>query len=124
MVDIDGVAIRMSNVLYVPQLDANLLSISALNKKGLNVLFHQNGVDILRKGTSVATGFLNGRTYFLRSSQVALKAYAEVPDTKTSDNNNKVGVVSAPIDKQITPTKEAEYRLWHARMGHPSPKRL
>ena len=105
LISIDGTTIRMTDVLYVPRLDANLLSISALNKKRLNVLFHPNGVDIMREGIPVASGILQGRTYFLRSSQVALKAHSESV-------------------KDLTRIEEAEYRLWHARMGHPSPKHL
>ena len=135
--DIDGVAIRMTDVLYVPQLDANLLSISALNKKGLNVLFHGKGVEILRKGTSVASGFLRGRTYFLRTSQVALQAFAEIsenieeanPEDPKSSNKPTITARDCTREKSVSPVgqerpEEREYRLWHARMGHPSPKRL
>ena len=135
--DIDGVAIRMTDVLYVPQLDANLLSISALNKKGLNVLFNGKGVEILRKGTSVASGFLRGRTYFLRTSQVALKAYAEIsenieeanPEDPKSSNKPTITARDCTRGKSVSPVGQErpggrEYRLWHARMGHPSPKRL
>lgn len=61
-IEIDGAAIRMTYVLFVPRLDANLLSTSALNRKGLDVLFHKDGVEILERGTSVITSFLKGRT--------------------------------------------------------------
>lgn len=53
-INIEGRVIRLSNVLLVARLDANLLSISALNRKGLSVLFNQDGVEILRSGISVA----------------------------------------------------------------------
>ena len=65
-IEIDGKVIEMTNVLFVPQLDANLLSISALNRKGHTVSFSQRGVEILRRGTLVATGIPRGHTYLLR----------------------------------------------------------
>lgn len=118
-IEIDSIIIRMTDVLFVPRLDANLLSIPALNRKGLSVLFRQDGVEILRHSTSVATGFLRGRTNFLKSSQVALKALTETPATAiTSDND-----FSSEKETRKS-TSEAKYQLWHARMGHPSPKHL
>lgn len=38
-VNIDGKSITMSDVLYVPEFNVNLMSISALNRNGLDVLF-------------------------------------------------------------------------------------
>lgn len=49
-----GQIIRMIDVSYVLDLDANLLSISALNRKDLSVRFHKNGVDI-RKNNLIMT---------------------------------------------------------------------
>lgn len=75
-IEIQGAVIRMTGVLFVSRLDANSLSISALDRKGLDALFHKNGVEISERPTSVITSFLRGRTCFLRSSQVALKVSA------------------------------------------------
>lgn len=75
-IEIDGAVIRMTGVLFVSRLDANSLSISALDRKGLDVLFHKDGVKILERPTSVITSFLRGRTCFLTHSQVALKVSA------------------------------------------------
>lgn len=113
----------MTNILYVPQLDANLLSILALNKKRLNVLFYQNGVDILQENTLVAIGFLRGKTHFLQSSQTALKAHTSTSDAQ-NPNTKHTYLDTVPVAKPITLVKEANYRLWHGRMGHPSSKRL
>lgn len=48
----------MKEVLRVPGLDANLLSISVLNRRGYNVLFGKNGVEIRSGNTLVATGII------------------------------------------------------------------
>ena len=82
----------MTNVLYISQLDANLLLISVLNKKGLNILFHPSGVNIMQKCTPVTSSILQERTYFLHSSQVALKAHLE-------------------LVKDLIRTKKAKYQL-------------
>ncbi|MCJ1270824.1 hypothetical protein MMC22_010721 [Lobaria immixta] len=72
-VEIDGAVIRMTDVLFVPRQDANLLSISALNRKGLDVLSHEDGVEILERGTSVITSFLRRWTCFLRCQPAAVR---------------------------------------------------
>ena len=39
----------MTNVLYVFNFDANLLSISALNKKGFSVMFYKKKIEMRKK---------------------------------------------------------------------------
>lgn len=63
-VDMSLRSFRISGVLFVPQPNANLLSISALNQKGLRILFSQRGVETMRRDTSVTTGTLRGRKYY------------------------------------------------------------
>lgn len=103
-ISIDGQNIRMTDVLYVPGLDGNLLSISALNRKGLSVYFHQHGVDIMQDNAIVATGMSKGKMYVLHTSQTALIT-RDIDDTMAKGD--------------ITP-----YQTWHTRMGHPSTQRL
>ena len=151
--NIDGEDIRMSDVLYVPELDVNLLSIAALNRKGLNVSFTQRGVEILREGTLVATGILRGRAYYLRTSHMALEAHdandgldgPEPPANLKSAsylNSLSSGEIRPQTPPPITPdcidsdpvgapkeatneaTNEAQYWLWHTRLGHPNDIRL
>ena len=62
----------MREVLNGPDLDANLLSILALNRNGLNVLFRTDGVEIRRGNTLMARGILKGKMYLLHASQTAL----------------------------------------------------
>lgn len=70
-IDLDGRSISMTDVLCVPRLDTNLLSISALTRMGLKISFEKSGVKITRGSTLVATGIAKGRTYFLRSADTA-----------------------------------------------------
>ena len=85
----------------------------------------------------MASGFLRGRTYFLRTSQVALQAFAEIsenieeakPEDPKSSNKPTITASDCTRGKSVSPVgqerpEEHKYRLWHARMGHPSPERL
>lgn len=91
----DGHIVKMTDVLHVPRLDANLLSISALNRKGLNVLFKQHGVEIRRGSTLVATGIMRGKMYFLHASQVALLSKSAGVTDVSSQNE---GVTQEKVD--------------------------
>ena len=79
--DLGGQTVRMTDVMYVPELDANLLSISALNRKGFDVLFRQTRIEIRERNTLVATGIMRGKMYYLQSSQggIVLSKDAENP---------------------------------------------
>ena len=90
--DLDGQTIIMKEVLHVPDLDANLLSISALNRKGFSVLFKKHGVEIRRRGTLVARGVLKGKMYLLHNSQVALLTTEDFSDNEnfTLEEDEKV----------------------------------
>ena len=114
-IDVDGKIVKMSNVLHVSYFESNILSISALNAKGLDVLYRQSGiVEILRKDICVATGVLCRRTYYLETSQVAL-ASIEAFASLTSENTVSIN----PLDPKPTNTW-----LWYSRLGHISPCRL
>ena len=99
----------MTDVLFVPGLDANLLSIKALQAKGMIIKFGLGAVEITRDNQLVATGSLVDKTYILKSSQaqVALVSTesAKTPNSKESKERDK-------------------YIPWHGRMGHPGPQRM
>lgn len=122
-VTIDGEIIKMSDVLYVPFFDSNLLSISALNQKGLAVLFKGNAVKILQKQTCIATGVMKGQTYFLESSQVAMMS---VDNVHASDSSDTIDTTEATKSVQLSNKESCPTKtwLWHARFGHASLCRL
>ena len=106
-VNINSQLIQMKDVLYVPDLDTNLLSISALNQNRFSVLFTGSEVEIRQKGILIASRVLKGRMYLLQSSQVAFFT-KEVSDS-----------LEIPTNKML-----ALYRLWHSWIGHVNPKQL
>ena len=131
--DLDGQTVRMTDVLHVPGLDANLLSISALNRKGFDVLFRQSGVEIREGGTLVATGIMRGRMYYLQTSLVALlskdaetpRGLSDTPTTSVDTTDRQVARVEPQGASLGKSTADFSlYELWHARMGHINPRRL
>lgn len=86
--------IQVRNVLFIPELSANLLSVSQLTKNGCKVEFTDVGCNIYSpKGNLTATAKLRNNMYKLET--VAGKVYA------ATLNENK-----ADID------------TWHRRLGH------
>ena len=141
-VELEDKKFKLTEVLYVPELDANFLSISALQARGMIVRFGLSCVEILWRGTCLATGFLVGNTYLLRSvgSGVALIATEdpeeEIPITsdpniseRSSGNQNLPRMPETAKDnkKAISTRSQLEgdpYLLWHGRMGHVGAYRL
>jgi hypothetical protein len=79
-----GTSMRMKDVLYVPGLKKNLLSISALDKKGFRVSFIDGKVLMWSKGKNieyaVVIGIEEGGLYKLKGhSDVALNHSTESP---------------------------------------------
>lgn len=50
-----GENFRFKNVLYIPGIAKNLISVSALTKKGAIVTFHRSGCDVMKGGKLLAT---------------------------------------------------------------------
>ncbi|XP_052874153.1 uncharacterized protein LOC128279399 [Gossypium arboreum] len=82
----------ISDVLYVPDIDQNLLSVGQLVKKGYSLVF-KNGFCIVEDtyGQELVTVAMTDRSFMLDLNQLEKKAY-----TSLVDNNS----------------------LWHRRLGH------
>ena len=89
---------KLSNVLYVPDLSYNLLSVSKAAKSGKVIEFHGNGCNIINKNSKIiAAATKIGDLYFLNCIN---------DDTAYTVQNNKFDSRS----KMVT--------LWHRRFGH------
>ncbi|XP_046861886.1 uncharacterized protein LOC124455240 [Xenia sp. Carnegie-2017] len=58
--------ISLRNVLYLPELDKNLLSVYAMIKVGATVMFEGNKCKISRNSKLLAVGDIHGKLYKLR----------------------------------------------------------
>ena len=88
-----GCTITLSNVLHVPGVQTRFISIGALTGKGADVQFQKDGFEIILNGKAIAIGYLEGRLYWLNTSNVSLNSH----------------IKSAPT-----------LHTWHQRMGHMS----
>ena len=85
---------RLEDVMHIPTFGFNLLSVSALCKKGMKVEFEGDKCRILKCGKLVATGHLEGDLFVLDTVDTVPDKYAYVADLK----------------------------LWHERLAHVFPE--
>ena len=87
---------NINNVLYVPNLKKNLLSVGTCTERGLEVTFTNERINILLQQRVVASGIK-------QSNQIYIMLFKVVPVGLL-----EVQVYSATIETQ----------LWHKRLGH------
>ena len=87
-------------------LNANLLSILTLNRKGLSVMFHKNDVKMRRKGTLMTTGIVKGRMYFLRTANIAFLIIEEKSETTFNQQSVRAISILAPFSGKDTISKK------------------
>ena len=92
----------VKDVLYVEELDRNLLSVARLAKDGINVSF-QNGYAVARENGNKI--FLAEETNGLYKIDVGAKSYKVSISANAEVNNN---------------VNNADINEWHRRMGHAS----
>ena len=81
----------LSDVLHIPNLGYNLISVSAMDAKNIKTSFSNGTCNISKNGRVLAQGFRNGGLYALH--------------TVVSDQPRNVAAI-------------ANLELWHARLGH------
>jgi transposase InsO family protein len=112
----------LQDVLYVPELHGNLLSVSQLARRGADVRFAKGGCQIYdQHGALTCDGSLRGNLYIMPIRVAAPEETARVA---------VLHVDSFPIDGDIaTPsaevalaarnsTSKADVHTWHRRLGH------
>ena len=98
----------LKDVLYVPGISSNLFSVSCAAEKGVVTVFDRHGVSLYSESefTSVGVPFMTGAMqkgmYNLEFGPQQIDAKAMIADAQT----------------------ENKAALWHARLGHPSQRRL
>ncbi|CAI7866933.1 unnamed protein product [Closterium sp. NIES-53] len=90
---IDGGPVDITNVLHVPGLKVNLLSVTQLAKKGVKVTIDDAKMNLFWKGKQFAHGVLNGELY-------QLKTHLRVASSNVAQGS------------------KATLKLWHNRLAH------
>ncbi len=92
--------VQLTDVLHVPGLTTNLLSVRAVNDKGKECLFKDGQCHIYCRGTLIGKAELEGKLYVLRCQKT-------------------------PKDEKAYPAKEeAATELWHLRLGRAGQQKL
>lgn len=94
-VDFDGKAVEINGVLHVPELIANLLSISKIVKRGNTVIFDKDGCNIYNQQKEIIAGCQEENGVYKLNTKNSKCLYSPA---KSFENN--------------------EAMLWHRRLGH------
>lgn len=94
----EPLTVTLKDVLYVPTLAGNLLSISKITEQGFSVSFEKNGCKIKRNDDAFIDGERAGNLYHLKQSHRLLL-----------------------VKKGVHLHNENCQHLWHRRFGHRSP---
>ena len=94
----DDSVLHLKDVLHVPKLKHNLVSVRALNKDGNDVMFHHDGSVVLTNNdSSQIIGHAVGNLYYMTSDEFLAG---------------------------LTTNVEDQYTIWHYCLGHPGTKVL
>ncbi|SOV04828.1 uncharacterized protein UDID_17205 [Ustilago sp. UG-2017a] len=110
--------IQLLDVLYVPKLNANLLSVQGLIENGARVIFDEFGTTIKQNdGTQVQFKRDRRQGHFKVRGQALALELEETRDGIPEDNQNTGKLDNAPEGNKDT--KHRDSYLWHERFGHP-----
>ncbi|CAI7818953.1 unnamed protein product [Closterium sp. NIES-54] len=90
---VDDGPVDITNVLHVPGLKVNLLSVTQLVKKGVKVTIDDSMMNLFLKGKQLAQGVLNGELY-------QLKTHPRVASSNVAQGS------------------KATLKVWHNRLAH------
>lgn len=109
----NGEKLRLKNVLYVPDLSSNLISVSQLELLGIETHFKLGGkLDILRGGERIGMGMRTGKSYPLEEVYPSAERVFKIREKP----------VATPNEKQLS---DLDYKeLIHRRLGHIGRTRL
>ncbi|SOV05994.1 uncharacterized protein UDID_19246 [Ustilago sp. UG-2017a] len=118
--------IQLLDVLYVPKLNANLLSVQGLIENGARVIFDEFGTTIKQNdGTQVQFRRDRRQGRFKVQGQALALELEETLDDVPKDNQNTGRLDNIPEDNQNTGNRDSnsmedkDSYLWHERFGHP-----
>ena len=104
--------IIMINVLYISKFNCNLLLISALKKKNIEMHFKLNNITLIQNGTVVTTEILRSRMCYLKSAskQQALASQNDLISLiATPTVAAPTGPARQPENSDIRPKEVNEY---------------
>ncbi|SOV04850.1 uncharacterized protein UDID_17211 [Ustilago sp. UG-2017a] len=115
---VGDVTIQLLDVLYVPKLNSNLLSVQGLIENGARVTFDEFGTIIKQNdGTQIQYKRNRRKGRFEVQGKALALELEETLDDVPEDNQNTGKLDNAPEGNKDT--KHRDSYLWHERFGHP-----
>ncbi|UTT96568.1 hypothetical protein NDA17_005593 [Ustilago hordei] len=115
---VGDVTIQLLDVLYVPKLNSNLLSVKGLIENGAWVTFDEFGTIIKQNdGTQIQYKRNRRKGRFEVQGKALALELEETLDNVPEDNQNTGKLDNAPEGNKDT--KHQDSYLWHERFGHP-----
>jgi hypothetical protein len=111
---LDGFVLRLSDVLFVPSLHRNLISVSKLDDDGLACHFGDGKCKLLFHNKCVGLAFRQDKLYLLSISE-NVNAISIVNETNSSSMN---------VNRKRKNHQHDSSKLWHCRLGHISRGRI
>ena len=96
----DGMVRDLMNVRYVPQMKKNIISVGAMESKGLNMMLEDEILKVTKGSIVVMKGIRDRNSYYLKGSTTTSSLIASVISNKDAT------------------------QLWHMRLGHTGEKSM
>jgi hypothetical protein len=110
----DGYILSLRDILFVPSLQRNLISVSCLDNDGFDCHFEDGKCEILCNNECVGLAFQKEDLYLLSLYENVNSVY--------DANENVSSFVNA--NRKQKRTQDASSKLWHCRLGHISRGRI
>ena len=110
----DGFVLQLSDVLYVPSLRRNLISVSRLDDDGYDCHFGNGKCQIVFNNKCVGLAFRQDKLYLLSLSE-------NVNDVSTENKNVSSSMNARNKRKRVY---DVSSKLWHCHLAHISRGRI
>ncbi|SOV06682.1 uncharacterized protein UDID_17575 [Ustilago sp. UG-2017a] len=105
---VGNIKIPLTDVLYIPSLSKNLLSVPALIEDGAQVIFEESGAIILQHDGSMVKSKTN-------QCKKRWEVHSDSLAAQLNDPLEGIDISTTPA----RPTSHTTSKLWHERFGHP-----
>jgi hypothetical protein len=110
----DGFVLLLRDVLYIPTLQRNLISVSCFDNGGYDCHFGNGICKIMFNNACIGLAFLQGELYLL-SLRENMNFVCDVNENVPSSKN---------VNRKHKRTHDVASKLWHCRLGHISRERI
>ena len=110
----DCFVLQLSDILYVPSLRRNLISVSCLDSDGYDCHFGNGKCQIVFNNKCVGLAFQQDKLYLL-------SLYENINAVSTGNENASSSINARNKRKRV---HDVSSKLWHCRLGHISRRRI